>query len=477
MDKTLLEIPAELKSAAPVLLEVLSLVQGQIQRGTTLGPVDIAGFQTLLTAKLASLQSSLEGLALASLDIDEERVWIDGVLHRRVLYCPTSFMGMAGSVSVLRGLFRPVGLRNAPTVDVVALRAGVVGKVWLPGTAREMAFLMQQNTSREAEAIGCRLHCLPYSHAAFETVAHAVGKAYTAQHQAVEEKLIQSFAVPKEARSVSVSLDRVCIPMEEPRSRSVGRPRKNAPKKPCVRVFRQGYCGTVTLHDDEGEAIHTIRYGTMPDGDPESLCEGMADDVVEMLAQRPDLKVVLVCDGAKEMWNLLDAEFTKPPFDTRGQLLTRLIDFWHTIEKLAAAANVMYSEGEAKVQLARWKLRLRNTSSACATILAELTASGKEDVQVADGHPVHDAITYLRNNGDRMDYAAARRAKLPIGSGNVEATGKSLFGLRMKRTGSRWKTWTGEHIVHLRALALSDRWDQAMTLAFPKPRIKVRKAA
>jgi hypothetical protein len=333
---------------------------------------------------------------------------------------------------------------------------------------------LQQRTSREAEASGKRLHRLPYSHASFERVAHAVGADYVSQHQQIEQVLIAQFEVPAAAHNVSVSLDRVTVPMEEPRARPVGRPAKNAPKKPISRVFRMAYCGCVTLHDAEGEPLHTIRYGTMAAGDPATLCMGMADDVAAMLAKRPDLRVALLCDGAKEMWNLLEPEFKNAPFDGAKYIVTKLIDFWHVIEKLAPAAKVLYGEAEARAQLARWKILLRNSSQARSKILEALEASGREHVKVGDSAPVHEAITYLTNNAERMDYASAQRQGLPIGSGSVEATCKSLVNVRMKRPGSRWKNITGEHVVQLRALALSDRWDGAMSIVFKPPRVIVR---
>jgi hypothetical protein len=468
----MLEVPSALKEMVPSLRELLERVSSQVERAEGLSPTTAyEAFENALRDGLCAVERAAHGVVLGALDVDAPRLRIDGVEHVRVGRYPTTFMSQAGEVPVAaRSLYRRVGDRNGPTVDLVALRCGAVDGVWLPGAARGMAYLLQQGTSREAEATATELGRLPYSRSSFERVGHAVGLIYVGVRERVERDLIESFDVPREARSISISLDRVAVPMEEPLPRPVGRPRKGAPKKPVCRVYRMAYCGTVTLHDKNGEGIHTIRYGTMPGCDPVALCTALVDDAMALRSQRPRLSLAILNDGAPEMWNLLADELD----DDIERV--ELLDYFHVIEKLAPAAQILFGSDDGK-ELRRWKLALLNSDHAAKRILRELVESGQEDARRDGERPVHDAITYFENNLDRMKYASARERGLPIGSGNVEATCKTLVGVRMKRCGSRWKVDTGEHVIQLRALALSDRWDEAMAITLRAPRVSIRRAA
>lgn len=465
MTKIVLEVSEELKGLEAPLKALLAEAERRLVDGKAGRCVDYELFEGRLMERAAALELTIHAATLAALDLDAARVLINGREHVRVGRYPGEYGTQAGPVVVERSLYRPLGKRNAPTVDLVTLRTGAIADGWLPGTARAMAHLLQQGTSREAQQTAQRLGRLPYSRSSFERVGHEVGELYVREQSIIEDRLIRAYEVPAEATSVSVSIDRVSVAMEEPKPRPAGRPKKDAPKRSVARVFRMAYCGTVTLHDENGEALHTLRYGCMPDGDEKRLVQSMASDVLALRIKRPGLLVMALADGAAENWKLLEAELDEHSFGK----VHFLIDFWHLLEKLAAAGNVLYGD-DAKAELRRWKLRLLNANAAVQELLQELRASGKEHVHIGTGRPVHDAITYLENNAERMKYATARHLGLPIGSGAVEATCKSLVGLRMKRPGSRWKHQTGEHVLQLRALSLSDRWDQAMDITLrPAP--------
>jgi hypothetical protein len=435
---------------------------------------DYRAIEDIISKRAAEIETNSHQALLQALDIDAPMVIIEGKQYRRVLRSEGNYYCMAGGMKVMHTLYRECGTHHGKTVDPVSLRAGIIGDGWLPLTAQAMAFQLQKGTSREAEQSAREVRRLEYSRPSYERVGHLVGELYVKDHAEIEDVMIRSFEIPAEARSVSVSIDRVSVPMEEAKKRPVGRPRKDAPKNPVDRVYRMAWAGTVTYHDGNGEALYTIRYGRMPQGDAVELVECLVGDVLVSLKQRPDLEVVSLADGAHENWELLGA-IMKEHFSERKTW--QILDLWHVLEKLGAASRVIHGAGNSKAELKRWHIMLLNSSSAALRILEELKRSGSENMFVGEKQPVHEAITYLTNHNGRMDYASARKAGLPIGSGYVEATCKSLFELRLKRPGSRWKERTGLHIVHLRALALSDRWEQAITLALKPLARSVRRVA
>jgi hypothetical protein len=468
----LISIPDNCKPLADAVTQLVTSVERAHRRADGGRAVDYAQIERELGKRTAAVERAAHHSILTAFDIDAPAVLIDGRLHTRVHRAEGRYYTLAGDVVVPRSLYRAE--RNGPVVDAISLRTGAVDGVWLPETATAMAHLLQQGTPREAEDTAQRLGRLPYSRSSFDRVGHAVGQLYTRKKTEIDDALIVALDIPPEAQSVSVGLDRVSLPLEEPRPRPVGRPRKDAPTRPVQRVFRMAYCATITFHDEDGTALHTIRQGAVPSVDPLELCDRLLADAVAILEQRPDLRVVLLTDGAPELRDLLRSALDEA---TLGTAVYELLDFWHLLEKLAPAAQVVYGEAQAADVVARWRVALLNRNAAPDEIREALIHSGKRKVHLGPNRPVHEAITYLENHRERLGYPGARRRGLPIGSGNTEATCKALVTMRMKRSGARWKETTAGEVINLRALALSDRWEPALQLTLAPLRKPVRAAA
>ena len=72
-----------------------------------------------------------------------------------------------------------------------------------------------------------------------------------------------------------------------------------------------------------------------------------------------------------------------------------------------------------------------------------------------------DAVRYVSNNIERMDYAGNRKLDLPIGSGVIEAACKHVVKQRVGCSGMRWKRKALQAVLTLRSLYQSTgRWEQ-----------------
>ena len=469
-----MEIPEELKGVGEAVQALVRQVAASWRSTRGGRAMDYAAIERQVAAGAAAIERASHQAVLQGLDIDQPRVVIEGQGYHRVGRYEADYYTRAGAVRVTRTLYREQGQRNAKTVNAVRLRSGAGADGGLPARAQAMAHQLQQGTAREAELTARQLGRVPYSRASFASIGQEVGRQDTSVRTELEESLIEEYVVPAHAASVSVALDRVCVPMEEAVTVKERGTQSGTPPRKVWRQFRMAYCATLTLHDRKGAALHTIRYGRMPNGDVDELCRTLAHDVGTLLRKQPGLGVILLADGAPELWNLLTSQLNA---QTLGVPVRQVVDLWHLLEKLGRAARLLYGETPGPAVLQGWRLRLLNRTSSVAEILQELHASGKEQLAVGTSRPVHEAITYLENPQVRMNYAAARRRGFPVGSGNVEATCKSLVAVRMKRPGARWKENTGEHLLNLRALALSDRWESAITRTLQPLRKPIRLAA
>ena len=469
----LVKVPVEHKMLAESMQALADMTASASASARGGRSVDCAATEKAIAARTAAIERAANAEVLRALDVNAPRIRVRGDLFARFGREVGTYYTMAGEVQVERTVYRQVGVRNGPILDPIQVRTGAYGRGWLPLTAQCMAHDVQRGPSREAEAAAKQSGRFPYSRISFERVAHMVGEQLVREHADIEDQLAQEYELPADAKAMSVSLDRTTVPMEEPRKRPPGRPRKGDAKRPVARNFRMAYCATITLHDADGKSLHTFRFGCMPESDANLWCAQIADQANRLFEQRPDLRVKLLSDGAPEMCNLLQSHFPASVFGRVEQG----IDFWHVIEKLAPAADLLFGADHAKPELERWRVRLRCANSAADEILAELRNSGMENKRSHSKRPVHAAITYFENHKHHMHFATSLRLGLPIGSGNVEATCKTLVSIRMKRAGARWKTTTGEHVLRMRALALSDRWELAMVKLHATRRSAARIAA
>jgi hypothetical protein len=321
-----IEMPEELKGVGEAMRAMVQ--QLEVSWHSTRGgrAVDYGAIERQVAAGAAAIERASHQAVLQGLDVDQPRVGIEGQVYRRVGRYEADYYTMAGPVRVMRTLYREQGQRNAKTVNAVSLRSGAVADGWLPATAQAMAHQLQQGTAREAESTAQILGRLPYARSSFESIGQEVGRQYTAVRTELEEGLLEEYPVPAEAASVSVALDRVSVPMEEAVAATECAIQPEARKRKVWRQFRMAYCATLTLHDRKGKALHTIRYGRMPQGDVEELCRTLAQDVCTLLRKHPGLGVILLADGAPELWKLLTAHLNA---ETLGVPVRQLVDLWH----------------------------------------------------------------------------------------------------------------------------------------------------
>lgn len=419
-----------------------------------------AGEQTLMKL-IAGLEGASVGAMLGALDPTAPYVEVGGKRYKRLKQrAENTYYAMRAEVVLNRHLYRDTSVRNGSTIVPLDLRAGIVEGRYTPAAAVGFARLAQAMPSREAEATCESLSVLPYSRSSHFRVGDEIGTRWEEIRDGIEGGLATEMALPEAAAAISVAVDRVSMPMAEPRPLTPADIDAGT-KRPISVQFRMAFSAVWTIYDDEGTPLLAVRYAHIPKGGAEAVVQSLRRDLNAVLARRPHLKLVTLADGAPEMQAILDRVVAG------HQVTAQFIDFWHCVEHLGKATAVA-SPLVGDDHLGDWKAKLLANDDAIDGIEAELRKWAlKYIVQPLSAIPdaLYDALTYLENNRQRMRYATSHQAGLPIGSGSVEATGKTIVEVRMKRSGCRWTETGAQALLGLRALATSEskRWGAAMT--------------
>ena len=131
-----------------------------------------------------------------------------------------------------------------------------------------------------------------------------------------------------------------------------------------------------------------------------------------------------------------------------------LLDFYHVSEYLAAAALVIKPKNPKA-----WRQRQqgRLLENKLASVLRALQPHREAGTAVAQ--PVNTAYQYLHKRRDQLDYAAARRQGLPIGSGEIESGHRHVIQQRLKLAGCWWKETHAQAMLNLRVARANHLWN------------------
>ena len=83
----------------------------------------------------------------------------------------------------------------------------------------------------------------------------------------------------------------------------------------------------------------------------------------------------------------------------------------------------------------------------------------KRRSELPEHEGLRTCIQYIENRPGQFEYKRAKELNLPIGSGKVESTHRSLIQRRLKKPGTWWLRKNAEKMADLRVVRANHCWD------------------
>lgn len=440
--------------------------------------LDLLEVERSIQEHLSAMGRELMVAAMKKADAEAPEVEIDGGHWGARSVTTGAYFTLFGWVDIERSVYQQAGRgRVAVPLD---LRLGIVERAYTPRVARIITRATAVMTDEEASELLAEVGTAAVSKSTISRVSRAMAARYEQRRSVVEQSLRSQESIPSGAVTIQVALDGVMVPQDgehaKPRGRKseeqdpprhelrYGPPKVEPPAShdgSMGRSWHEASVGTLAFLDSDRNRLHTIYHARMPEAGKATLVQHLQDELMAVVAERPDMNVVFASDGAAAQWSSLDAMAKALPANFTGHTMD-LLDAFHAAEYLQTAADAISGKdtSEARIQSATWRETIKEDGGP-KRVLRSMRAQRTSTTTAQRAEDLDAAITYIdrQQQAGRMEYAEATKRNYPIGTGITEAAAKTVVGTRMKRAGARFSQHGGQSVMLFRAALLSNRFE------------------
>ena len=326
---------------------------------------------------------------------------------------------------------------------------GIANTSFTPGVRRVVSQLAACDSFERSSATLEEVCGIYVSSKDTERIAEAAGASIEAENAAkIEEAFTLSEGIQPDMAPIPImyiEYDGTGVPVMK---REVsGRKGKQEDGTAKTREAKLGCIFTQTGLNDKNEPIRdkdsTTYFGAIETSDTfgrrlymEAVGRGIDSAV----------KVVVLGDGAKWIWNLAKENFPDA---------IQIVDLYHAKEHLWEYIKAVISDADTQATVkAEWNKLLDDGK------INELTSEMKR-YAATDPEKEEDLereVNYFKENAPRMKYADFKKQGMFVGSGVIEAGCKNVIGKRLKQSGMHWSVRGANAIIALRCAVLSGKF-------------------
>jgi hypothetical protein len=262
-------------------------------------------------------------------------------------------------------------------------------------------------------------------------------------------------------RRVAVQIDGGRVRLRENKKRQKGGKKKKGARQKFETPWREPKALIIFEFNEQGKMVKKERQplieGTLLG--PDHLAELVAFHLHRLGVAQAEL-VVFISDGARWIWDRLGWIERRAGLDSSKTM--HVLDFCHAAHHISLALAALGLTGNARRKTFR-RLRKSLKSSRYDEVVRELKERATRK-RLKPDHDVWTEIRYLEKHGQEghLRYVTFRRRGIPCGSGAIESTIRRVINQRLKSNAIYWLKENAEGMFAIRALLLSDRWEETL---------------